>query len=96
MTEAEAIAFFCGRVAADARSMSLAEARPFLRGLLSLTEGAEEVEPVRIVYRELCVVDEQLELIASGRLMQAPLNFPPHRGAPTRPIHHEPQGGPSL
>jgi hypothetical protein len=93
MTDDQAILSFESIAIGLSRQLPLAEARPFLRGLILLTEGRPEMGRVQSVYADLCTVDDQLELIASGLPRQQRLPLSP---VPARSIHHEPAGGPSL
>jgi len=65
-TEAEAIADFKYRTIQLAKSLTISEARLYLKGVLLC--GENEVEDIRAAYSNLCAFDDQLELIASDQL----------------------------
>lgn len=61
--------FFEAQVVLHARTLSVPEARRFLRGLLESIEG-DAFANIRLAYTNLCIADDQFELIAhpQGRL----------------------------
>ena len=72
--------FFIQQAIAHARSLPLAEAVLFLRGLLALAEGDDSLREVRLIYAALSESDRQLSLIETGQL-RLPLDVP-HNGDP--------------
>lgn len=70
MTDAEAIEHFVARTASGLRELPLAEAVPYLRGLL-LSVDADAFPELRRAYSALIESDAQLELLArpQGRLL---------------------------
>jgi 2-keto-3-deoxy-galactonokinase len=66
MNESEAIADFKYRTVQLAKSLTVPEARLFLKGVLLC--AASDVEDLRAAYTHLCTFDDQLELIASDQL----------------------------
>jgi hypothetical protein len=95
MTDSEAIEHFEATAVAMVREMRVCDAAPFLRGLMILTEDRPEMDRVRRVYTDLTHADEQLELIASGKLRQQPLPLDRVAPPPARAPHHERPGNPS-
>ena len=64
--EAQAIADFKFRTIQLAKSLTIPEARKYLKGVLLCAEN--DVEDIRAVYTHLCTLDDQLELIAEAQL----------------------------
>lgn len=93
MNDAEAIAHFQSLTGSLVRDFTLADALPYLRGLLILTEDRPELDHLRSVYSQLSTADAQLELIASGQL-RLPL-APASRPAALTHEHRDHYAGPS-
>lgn len=60
MSDAE---FFQSEAVRHARTLPLAEARRFLSGMISIAEQGS-LDKARIAFTNLCIADDQLELIA--------------------------------
>jgi hypothetical protein len=62
----DAVEFFEAEAIRHARTLPIAEARRFLAGLLAVAEP-DALPASRIAFTNLCVSDDQLELIARGK-----------------------------
>lgn len=63
-----AIAFFISEAISHARSLPLAQAVEFLRGLLQSCSDSEVTEAIRKVFISLSESDKQLDLIQAQQL----------------------------
>jgi len=68
-TEQIACEAFIQETIQRARQMPISEARVYLHGFLILGDDQSQIlEPIRSVYRAMCEVDFQLELISIGQI----------------------------
>jgi hypothetical protein len=67
MTPDDSIHYFEAQAVGHARTLPMHEARRFLLGMLAVTSG-QELEGTRRAFTNLCIADDQLELIAGGQL----------------------------
>jgi len=66
-TSDDSIYYFESQAVGHARTLPLHEARRFLLGMLAATSG-QELESTRRAFTNLCIADDQLELIAGGQM----------------------------
>lgn len=61
----DSIHYFETQAVGLARTLPLSDARRFLLGMLAATSG-QELESTRRAFTNLCIADDQLELISGG------------------------------